>query len=354
MRKRIAVIPGEDGGREAMEAALGVLEQMALAADFSFPLAAVPAGADGQAGLSPEARAGIDAADATFFGATDGGSFAALAYLRWGKDAYANVRPTRWWPGCASPLRAPEDIDLVIVRENLEDAYVRLEGDLLDLEPLDLASRPLRRKAHELGPGRYAIKAITEAGSRRIARFAFEIARRRKAAGGPGRVTAGAKWNMLPQSDGLFVEVARAVGADYPDIAFDTLLVDDLAQKLVMAPGRFDVILLPNLYGDILSDAAAALTGGLGVAPSGCYGPDYAYFEPVHGTAPDIAGRGRVNPTATLLAGAMMLEHIGLEPGAQRLRAALGRVYAAGRWLTPDQGGSATTGDFCRALIGEL
>src|SRR5262249_46718870 len=155
-------------------------------------------------------------------------------------------------------------------------------------------------------------------------------------------------------TDGLFREVARTVAAAYPDIEFETFIVDDFARRLVAAPRALDVVVLPNLYGDILSDAAAGIIGGLGLAPSGGYGDTYAYFESARGSAPDIAGQNIINPTATILSATMMLDHIGFVDGARRLEAAVEAVYAAGRTLTPDQGGGATTTEFCAAVAAEL
>jgi isocitrate/isopropylmalate dehydrogenase len=210
------------------------------------------------------------------------------------------------------------------------------------------------RAVADLGPGTFALKVITEAGTRRIARFAFELARRRQAHGHPGKVSVAAKYNVLPATDGAFVRIARAVAAEYPDIGFETYIVDDFARRMVAEPQALDVVLLPNLYGDVLSDLAAGLIGGLGLAPSGCYGDDYAYFESVHGTAPDIAGKNVINPTATLLSGAMLLEHLGLADAARALERAIERVYAAGKSLTADQGGSASTTEFCSAVASQL
>ncbi len=278
----------------------------------------------------------------------------ALFYLRWGKETYANVRPARYLPGARSPLASPEGVDFVIVRENLEDLYAFAEGDLESLAPANIASGTLRRPVHELGPGRFAIKVITEAGSERVLRFAFDLARRRRELGHPGRLTCGTKHNMLPQSDGLFREIAQRLAEEYPDVSFESFIVDDLAHRLVSRPHDFDVVVLPNLYGDVLSDAAAALVGGLGLAPSGCYGDDYAYFESAHGTAPDIAGRGIINPTAMILSAAMMLEHLGYSESARVLEAAILSVYAEGKTLTPDQGGAASTRDFCSAVATRL
>jgi 3-isopropylmalate dehydrogenase len=168
--------------------------------------------------------------------------------------------------------------------------------------------------------------------------------------GQPGKVTCATKHNMLPHSDGLFLHVARRVAASYPDIHFEAFIVDDLAHRLVAMPHELDVVVLPNLHGDILSDAAAAVIGGLGLAPSGCYGDNYAYFEPAHGSAPDIAGKNIINPTATILSGTLMLEYLGFTQAARRLAAAIDRVYAEGQYLTPDQGGNASTTDFCETV----
>ncbi len=176
-------------------------------------------------------------------------------------------------------------------------------------------------------------------------------ARKRRADGRPGRVTAGAKTNMLPRTDGLFVRIAETVSADYPDIEFQKFIADDLAHRLVSKPGTLAVVVLPNLYGDIFSDAAAGLAGGLGIAASACYGDDYAYFESAHGTADDIAGRNIINPTASLLSASMMLDYLRLVDEARRLEAAIDAVYADGRNLTPDQGGQASTRSFCKAVL---
>ena len=335
--KRVVAIPGEDAAPEAFHPTVELVNRLGVAIEWSWPAIA-------------DAREAIDRSDTTLFGATSGPSAPALYYLRWGRGTYANVRPTRWLPGFKSPLARPEGIDFVIVRENLEDLYVRAEGDIQALAPLGLSSGTSRRPVHELGPGRFALKLISEAGSERVLRFGFELARRRKRAGHPGKLTVATKHNMLPLSDGLFREVALRLAPEYPDIGFESKLIDDFAHRLVARPHELDVVVLPNLYDDILSDAAAALAGGLGVAASGCYGDDYAYFESAHGTAPDIAGKGIINPTATILSAALMLEHLGFDDAALRLRGALERVYAEGETLTPDQDGRATTLEFCGAV----
>jgi isocitrate/isopropylmalate dehydrogenase len=339
--KRVVAIPGEDAAPEAFHPTVELVNRLGVELEWVFPAIA-------------DARREIDRSDTTLFGATSGPSAPALFHLRWGRGTYANVRPTRWIPGFRSPLSRPDGIDFVIVRENLEDLYVRIEGDVEALAPLGLVSETSRRAVHEMTPGRFALKVITEAGATRVLRFGFELARRRKRAGRPGKVTVGTKHNMLPRTDGWFREIAVTLAREYPDVAFESFIVDDFAHRLVARPHELDVVVLPNLYGDILSDAAAALAGGLGVAASGCYGDDYAYFESAHGTAPDIAGRGIINPTATILSAAMMLEYLEFPEAAARLRSALERTYAAGESLTPDQGGRATTREFCAAVAKEL
>ena len=353
-RKRVVVIEGEDASPEAMRPSVALIEKLGLDIEWLYPPVG-QAGLDAAGSLFPdEARQAIDASDSTLFGSTSGPSAPALMYLRWGRKTYANVRPTKFLPGYQSPLARPEGIDFAIVRENLEDMYVAVEGEIGELDTLPLMSRTARRPISELAPGRFALKVISEEGSRRVARFAFELARRRKAAGGRGRLTCATKHNMLPRSDGLFREMVEEVGRDYSDIELQVFIVDDFAHRLVADAASLDVVVLPNLYGDILSDAAAALVGGLGLAASGCYGDEYAYFESAHGTAPDIAGRNIINPTATLLSASMMLEYLGQNDPAERLRGAMARVYAEGEALTPDQGGSASTSEFCEAIAKHL
>ena len=352
--KRVVVIEGEDAAPEAIRPSVALIDGLGLGIEWLHPPVGQRGVDESGSPFPDQAREAIDASDATLFGATSGLSAGALFYLRWGKQTYANVRPSRFRPGYRSRLARPEGIDFVIVRENLEDLYLFVEGDVEDLAPLGLVSPTARRPVAEMSPGRYGLKVITEAGTERVSRFAFELARARKRQGRPGRVTSGTKHNMLPRSDGLFRSVAERVAGEYPEIEFRSLIIDDLAHQLVAMPEDFDVVVMPNLYGDILSDAAAGLVGGLGLAPSGCYGDDYAYFESAHGTAPDIAGRDVINPTATLLSAVMMLEHLGFADAADRLDSALTRVYADGRVLTPDQGGGATTTEFCEAVTALL
>jgi isocitrate/isopropylmalate dehydrogenase len=353
-RKRVVVIEGEDAAPEAVRPTVALLDGLGLDIEWIHPPVGLAAQERFGTTFPDEARRAIDASDATLFGATSGPSGAAITYLRWGKQTYANVRPARWFPGARSPLARPEGIDFAIVRENLEDLYLGIEGKSADLAPLGLHSRTSGTRVEALGEGAFALKLITRRGSERAARFAFELARRRRAQGRPGKVTVSAKYNMLTRTDGLFVEVAREVARDYADIAFESFIVDDFARRMVADPQALDVVLLPNLYGDVLSDLAAGTIGGLGLAASGCYGDGYAYFESVHGTAPDIAGQDRINPTATLLSAALMLEYLGFSPAARRLERAIERVYAEGKTLTRDQGGRATTREFCHAVEAAL
>jgi isocitrate dehydrogenase (NAD+) len=243
--------------------------------------------------------------------------------LRKTLDLYANLRPVRNLPDIVTRFAG---VDLVIVRENTEDLYSGLE--------------------HEVVPGVIeSLKIITEYASTRIARFAFDYARRH----GRKLVTAIHKANIMKLSDGLFLDCFRRVAADYPDIAADDRIVDAACMRLVMVPETFDVLLLENLYGDIVSDLAAGLVGGLGLVPGANLGPTIAIFEAVHGTAPDIAGQNRANPTALLLSTILMLRHLELTDLADRIEKALHACFAAGI-RTPDVGGAAGTREFARAV----
>jgi len=348
--KRVVVLPGDDSAPEAMAAAMDALRALELPIDYvEFP--------PGERWVRGEtdalARKEIDASDTTLFGSTSGKT-TAITYLRWGKQTFANVRPARYSKGFLSPLAKPDGIDFVIVRENLEDLYLGLEGPLADLAPLKLISKILRAPLDTSARGIYAIKVITEQATRRVAEFACKLTLRRKRAGGKGTLTCTSKYNMLRESDGLFRKVVEETAANYPEIKYEQFIVDDFARRLVQSPHDLDVVVAPNLYGDILSDAAAGIIGGLGLAPSGCYGEHYAYFESVHGTAPDIMGMGIINPSTTMLSAALMLEYLGFDQAALRLDRAVRQVYAEGRVLTPDQGGTATTSEFTRAIIANL
>ena len=351
MSKTVALIPGEDAAPEAFLPTVELLGRLDLDISWVWPQVGIPAQKASGDPFPPEARQAIDDSDTTLFGATSGPSGPALRYLRWGRDTYANVRPARWMPGARSPLRDPSAVDLVIVRENTEDVYVGVEGDLRALDGVELVSRLHRRPVSQMGEGRFALKVITEARTRKIVEFACTLAlERAEQRRRPPKLTTGTKHNISPVADGYFLEVARETARQFPEVAFESLLADDLVHKLVIRPQAFDVIVLPNLYGDLFSDAAAAVVGGLGLGPSGCYGDAYAYFESAHGSAPDIAGTNTINPTATLLSAAMMLDYLGFAQAARRLSDGVERVYAEGRCLTPDQGGGATTTEFCEAV----
>jgi isocitrate dehydrogenase (NAD+) len=248
--------------------------------------------------------------------------------LRKALDLYANLRPVRNLPGVQSRYSG---IDLVIVRENTEDLYAGLE--------------------HEVVPGVVeSLKIITERASSRIARFAFEHARKY----GRRRVTAIHKANIMKLSDGLFLDSTRAVARDYTDITYDERIVDAACMHLVMDPEKFDVLLLPNLYGDIVSDLCAGLVGGLGVVPGANHGEAVAVFEAVHGSAPDIALKNLANPTALLMSALMMLDHIGERDAAARIRGALDGVLVEGSIRTHDLGGTASTTEFTEAVCRRL
>ncbi|MBS02340.1 MAG: homocitrate synthase [Gammaproteobacteria bacterium] len=343
--RQVVVIPGDDAAPEAMAPVVSLIGSLVPEIDWQYPLVGEAAiEATGHA-LPDDTKTLIDSSETTLFGSTSGKSGAALFYLRWGKQTYANVRPTRWFPGYKSSLADPEGVDFIIVRENLEDLYLGIEGDVPELAELGLKSRTSRRPLAEFD-GRYALKVITDEGSRRVITKAFELARTRR-----GKLTATSKYNMLSYTDGLFRDVAIDVARDFPDVEFEMFIVDDFANRLCKRPQDFDVVVMPNLYGDILSDAAAGLVGGLGMAASGCYGDDYAYFESAHGTAPDIAGQHVINPTATLLSACMMLDYMGMNEVSTRIHGAIAEVYAEGRVLTPDQGGNASTTDLCDAIL---
>ncbi|MGA3029279.1 MAG: isocitrate/isopropylmalate family dehydrogenase [Candidatus Limnocylindrales bacterium] len=249
--------------------------------------------------------------------------------LRQTLGLYANVRPVRSMPGLKTRY---DNVDLVIVRENTEDLYAGIE--------------------HMVGPdAAESIKIITRAASERIARYAFEYA----VANGRRKVTAVHKANIMKLSDGLFLESCRTVAAGYEGrIEFEDRIVDNMCMQLVQKPELYDVLVLPNLYGDIVSDLCAGLVGGLGVAPGANIGPDAAVFEAVHGSAPKYAGQNKANPTALMLSGVLLLRHIGQQAAAGRVEEAIRSVIAEGRTVTYDLGGSAGTSDFADAIVARL
>jgi isocitrate dehydrogenase (NAD+) len=260
-----------------------------------------------------------------------GGGFASVnVALRKRLDLFANVRPVRSLPGVVTRFQDVK-IDMVIFRENTEDLYSGLEHEVVK----DVVT---------------SLKVITRTASIRIAEYAFAFAH----SVGRKKVTAIHKANIMKLADGLFLRCCREVGARYPQIEYKELIVDNASMQLVMHPETFDVLLLPNLYGDIVSDLAAGLVGGLGIVPGANMGEHHAVFEAVHGSAPDIAGKGVANPTAMMLSSVLMLIHLKEPEAADRLRAAIEKVYAEHKCLTPDVGGRARTEEFTDAVISAL
>ncbi len=354
MTKYVCVIEGDDAAPEVVRPTVELLEAMELDIEVLLPLTGKEAVEARGTGFPAEAGEAVDLADATLFGSASDYSEEAISYLRYDKGTYANVRPVKWLPGYRSPLSDPSGIDYVIVRENLEDVYVGIEGDLASLSDTPLMSSFSGGRFDPTSAGAYALKVITEANSRRVAEFSCELAVKRKEQGYPGIVTCVAKHNVLPQTDGLFRNVVRSVVEGYEELEYNEYFVDNFGRLQVESPQGLDVVVAPNLYGDIVSDVGAGTIGGLGLTPSGCYGEDYAYFEAVHGTAPDIAGMGIINPTATIMSAVMMLEYLGMADAASKLGRAVEQTYMDGGVLTPDQGGSATTTEFCEAIRGRL
>jgi len=250
--------------------------------------------------------------------------------LRKTLDLFANVRPVATLPGIKTRFQDVK-IDMVIFRENTEDLYSGLEHEIVK----DVVT---------------SLKVITRTASIRIAEYAFQYARKN----GRKQVAAIHKANIMKLADGLFLRCCRETAKNYPEIEYKELIVDNASMQLVMRPETFDVLLLPNLYGDIVSDLAAGLVGGLGIVPGANMGETHAVFEAVHGSAPDIAGQGKANPTALMLSAVMMLIHLGEPDAARRMRTAIEAVYADGQHLTGDVGGKASTGEFTDAVLRQL
>ncbi|KEI79857.1 isocitrate/isopropylmalate dehydrogenase family protein [Clostridium botulinum] len=248
--------------------------------------------------------------------------------LRKSLNLYANIRPVKSYKGIKSRY---ENVDLIIIRENTEDLYAGIEHMIGD----DIAE---------------SIKVITKKASDRIVDYAFDMARKENR----NKVTAVHKANIMKLSDGLFLNCAKEVASKNKDIDFEDVIVDAMAMKLVLNPEKYDVLVMPNLYGDILSDMAAGLVGGLGLLPGANIGYEGAVFEAAHGAAPDIAGKNKANPTACILSGAMMLNYIGENEKAKKIENAIEKVFVEGKYLTEDLGGSSTTEEFTKAIIENL
>ena len=348
---RIAVIPGDGIGKEVVPAARDLLEAVGQRFGFGFDwtgfdwsceLFARSGSMTG--GRSIDELAGFDA---VFLGAVgypgvpDHVSlWGLLIPIRRQFRQYVNLRPVRLWPGVRSPLadRRPADIDMVIVRENNEGEYSEIGGRLYAGTPSELAVQQ---------------SVFTREGVDRVLRYAFERARARPAK----HLTSATKSNGIIHTMPFWDERFEAVAADYPDVRTDQYHIDILTAHLVQHPDWFDVIVASNLFGDILSDLGPAVAGSIGLAPGANLNPDRSHpsmFEPVHGSAPDIAGQGVANPVAQMLTGAMMLEHLGETRGAAAIEAAVERVLAAGETRTGDLGGTATTADMTRAVVAAL
>jgi isocitrate/isopropylmalate dehydrogenase len=345
----VCVIPGDDAAPEIMRPTVEILCSLAPAIRF----VEAPCGREAQehygTPFPDETRQAIDNADCTLFGASGGPSRPILWYLRWNKETYINVRPVRWYPGYRSPLVNPERIDYIIARDNLEGMYPPREGDLSELA--HLASSATWWQAPPVDKvGAYAVKIATYEQMRRVAIAACELALQRQAAGYPGRVTLGAKYSIQPRTDGLLRTIVKETVSKYRSLSYQEFLIDDMARRLVASPETLDVIVLNNEHGDILADVSSGTIGGLGLSPSACYGENYAYFEPVHGSAPDLVGKNIINPTAMLLSGAMMLDYLGYAEQARMLERAVAQVYREGTVLPVDQGGQASTTEFVVAV----
>ncbi|HET9346041.1 MAG TPA: isocitrate/isopropylmalate dehydrogenase family protein [Candidatus Limnocylindrales bacterium] len=333
MAHRVTLIPGDGIGPELAEATCRVLEATGIEFEWETVEAGEAVIAEHGTPLPDHVLESIRRNKVALKGPITtpvGEGFRSVnVTLRQALGLYANLRPARSIKGLETRY---EDVDLVIVRENTEDLYAGIE--------------------HMVGPdAAESIKIITRAASERIARFAFDYA----VANGRRKVTAVHKANIMKLSDGLFLESCRTIAAEYAGrVEFEDRIVDNMCMQLVQKPDLYDVLVLPNLYGDIVSDLAAGLVGGLGVAPGANIGTEAAVFEPVHGSAPKYAGQDKANPTALILSGALMLRHLGHPDTAERVERALREVIAEGRTLTYDLGGTAGTRAFADAIIERL
>ena len=335
MTQKITVIRGDGIGPEIMDATLYVLDRLGAGLEYEYAEAGLAA-MEQYGELLPQATLDSIARNKVALKSPlttpVGGGFSSInVALRRHFDLYANVRPAHSFPNTKS--RYPSGVDLITVRENTEGAYIG-EGQTLS----------------EDGETAMLMQKITRKGSERIVHYAFELARRtcRK------KVTVVHKANILKTTSGLFLNVAREVAAQYPDIECNEMIVDNTCMQLVMRPEQFDIIVTTNLFGDIISDLCAGLVGGLGLAPGANIGEHAAIFEAVHGTAPDIAGKGIANPCALLLGAAQMLDHLGQPDNATRLRKAIVATLEAKDSLTGDLGGSGTTMSFAQAIASRL
>ena len=341
----VCVIPGDDAAPEVVLPTVELLHELVPGIRFREALSGRAAQEKYGDPFPRETRQAISAADCTFFGASGGPSRPVLWHLRWGMQTAVNIRPVRWRQGYQSPLSHPERVDYLIVRDNLEGMYPPREGDLSELTALTSSqSWYLPPKPGEQGA--YAVRVCTDEQMKRVAETAIHFAYERQSIGYPGIVTLGAKYSIQPRTDGRFRQIVREMVEAKAGLTYQEFLIDDLARRMVAEPETLDVVVLNNEHGDILADMAAGCIGGLGLAPSACYGEDYAYFEPVHGSAPDLAGKNSINPTAMLLTGVLLLDYLGYFSEAQRLENVIASVYRQGQVLPVDQGGTASTREF--------
>ncbi len=329
--KRVALIPGDGIGPEIMDATVSILEATGFKPEWVRLEAGLSAVEKGMPAVPPETLDAIREIGVALKGPTTtpkgSGHSSANVQLRKALDLFANVRPIKTLPGLKGPF-AHMDVDIIIVRENTEDLYAGLE---YQPHP-DVAQ---------------SIKVITRQGSRRLFEYAFDMARKQ----GRKRVTVVHKANIMKLSDGLFLEEFYNVAKQNSDLVSDDILVDNCCMQLVTRPQQFDVLVTENLYGDIISDLCAGLVGGLGLAPGANIGKTCAVFEAVHGSAPDIAGKGVANPTALLLSALMMLRHLGQNEQADRIMNSVLRVCQDGKCLTMDLGGKANTQEYTKEVI---
>ena len=334
MTHQITLIPGDGIGPEVAAATVRAVDATGAVIEWD-PVEAGARALAEQGQLIPDdvfaslevTRVGLKGPTATPIA---GGHQSINVALRRKLGLYVNFRPVRMLPGLKTRF-SDLPLNLAIFRENTEDLYSGLE--------------------HEVVPGVVeSLKIITEKASTKIARAAFEYARREKRC----KVTAIHKANIMKMSDGLFLKCCRQVASEYPEIQYNELIVDNACMQLVMRPETFDLLVMPNLYGDIISDLAAGLVGGLGIVPGANIGDHHAIFEAVHGTAPDIAGKGLANPTALMQSAVLMLAHLGERDAAARLQNAIHKTYAAAAHLTGDVGGKASTTGFTDAVIAQM
>lgn len=349
----VCVVNGDDAAPEVMLPTVEILRSLAPEIHFVNAISGHEAQERYGEAFPAQTKAAIDEADCTLFGASGGPSRPVLWYLRWGKETYVNIRPVRWSAGYRSPMLNPEKIDYVIVRDNLEGVYPPREGKLAELANLSSSNSWWQAPPVDK-VGTYAVRVATDEQMQRVAQAACELALQRQQAGYPGSVTLGAKYSILPLTDGRFRTLVKQAVAEHASLSYQEFLIDDLARRIIAAPETLDVVVLGNEHGDILADAASGTIGGLGLSPSACYGENYAYFEPVHGSAPDLAGKNVINPTAMLLSGAMLLEYFGYTEQAKLLEEAIAQTYREGKVLTVDQGGEASTTEFVAAVRSRL